>query len=100
MWTDTGMMRCQFVIFWICLSSKCENKKNVLCEAWKKSLIHTHHSQYIKLHGNTIHIICTGTVIADEPQILALVRSFVFLFGFTQVRFNFIDDVISLYEVG
>lgn len=27
-------------------------------------------------------------------------HSFLFLFGFTQVRFNFIDDVISLYEVG
>lgn len=36
----------------------------------------------------------------DRPQISALLLSFGFLFGFTQVRFNFIDDVISLNEVG
>lgn len=26
--------------------------------------------------------------------------AFVFLFGLTEVRFNFIDDVVSLYDVG
>lgn len=50
------------------------------------------------LNGNTVHIICISAVITD--RILALVLSFVFLFCFTQVRFNFIDDVISLSEVG
>lgn len=59
----------------------------------------------MKLHRiNTVHIVCIGTVVTDGPQILALMLSFVFFFspffGFTQVRFNFIDDVISLYEVG
>lgn len=48
----------------------------------------------MKLHDmNTIHIICIGTIITDRPHLS-------FLFGFTQVRFNFIDDVISSYEVG
>lgn len=54
----------------------------------------------MKEHGGTSHVICSGAVITDGPQILALLLSFVFLFGFTQVRFNFIDDVIRLYEVG
>lgn len=49
------------------------------------------------LNGNTVHI-CISAVITY--RILALVLSFVFLFCFTQVRFNFIDDVISLSEVG
>lgn len=66
------------------------------------SFVHTHPSQHIKPQGiNTVHIICIGAVILnDGRQILALSLSFVFLSGFTQVRFNFIDDVISLYEVG
>lgn len=66
-------------------------------KAWKKSFIHIHHHQYITQHGNTIHIICIGTIITGRSQILALLLSFVFIFGFTQVRFNF-DDVVSLCE--
>lgn len=90
---------CLFYFFYL---FKLENVK-ITCfwEAWQKSKLFTHHSHYIKLHSiNTIPIICVGTVITDTREILALVLSFVFLFGFTQVRFNFIDDVISLYEVG
>lgn len=67
-----------------------------------KSFIHSHSDQHIKWHGiDTVHIICIGAVILNDGRlILALLLSFVFLSGFTQVRFNFIDDVISLYEVG
>lgn len=68
-----------------------------------KSFLHIHLIQNIKQlpYINTVQIICIGAVIVnDRPQILALLLSFVFLSGFIQVRFNFIDDVISLYEVG
>lgn len=66
------------------------------------SFVHTHPGQHIKPHSiDTVHIICIGAVILNDRRlILALSLSFIFLSGFTQVRFNFIDDVISLYEVG
>lgn len=48
------------------------------------------------LHSQDPHRLCF-TVLS---QSLGLLLPFVFLFGFTQVRFNMTDDVISLYEVG
>lgn len=67
-----------------------------------KEVIYSHSTQPVHKTARQYdsHIICIGTVVTDRRQILALLRSFVFLFGFTQVRFNFIDDVSSLYEVG
>lgn len=68
-----------------------------------KSFLHIHLIQNIKQLPciNTVQIIRIAAVtVNDSPQILALLLSFVFLSGFIQVRFNFIDDVISLYEVG
>lgn len=44
-----------------------------------------------KIHISFVLLFC---------QSLGLLLPFVFLFGFTQVRFNMTDDVISLYEVG
>lgn len=84
--------------------SFCNEKITKLCfvQHGNLSFIHTFNSQWRQIHNIiAVYIICTVTVnLNDRPQISALLLSSVLLSCFMQMRFNFIDDVISLYEEG
>lgn len=58
-------------------------------------VIYSHLSHYINQHGNTIHILCVKT----NDWLIFFTRVGIISFGFTEVCFNFFDDVISEYEV-
>lgn len=94
-WADSGEIKKVSVCHFFILS--CEN--NSMC--FMKHGIHqlfTASTYNTAQHQYNSHL-CIG-ILTDRPQILTLLSCQVFLFGFTQVRFTFIDDVISLYEVG